>query len=311
MALCECGVCGLEVKEGNRFIYMHHTKGRKLASRSEATKLKQSMSKRGDKNPNFGKPQPEEIRKKNSEAHKGEKNHFYGKKHTEKTIKLLSEMHKRENLSEETINRMSQAAIGRKDSEETRKKKSIASSGKNNPMYGRTGELAPWYNRKHTNEERKKISDANLGRQPSLKVGFGISGWLGEFHFRSTCELKYLMDCNRLNRLESAERIEFKVKYETNGKIHYYFPDFVDVELKKIIEIKPVGWRNYKDEKVKVIEDKLLALDSYCKENGFTFELVEVPWIKKTSVFRMRNENVVTLNPKWEKQYQNWLIKQG
>ena len=60
------------------------------------------------------------------ERYKGENNPFYGKTH-----------------SDEVIQKIRNANIGRKDTAETRLKKSIATSGENNPMYGRRGKDAP------------------------------------------------------------------------------------------------------------------------------------------------------------------------
>lgn len=55
---------------------------------------KQSESKRGEKNPNFGKTFSAETRQKMSETRRGEKHPFFGKHHSEETRKRLSESHK-------------------------------------------------------------------------------------------------------------------------------------------------------------------------------------------------------------------------
>ena len=94
-----------------------------------------------------------EFREKQSNAHKniydGKNNPFYGKTHTPETIEKLRISHIRENLSDETIRKMSKAREGIKPSEdaiqkmresgkrenlsdETLLKMSIANSGKNN-----------------------------------------------------------------------------------------------------------------------------------------------------------------------------------
>ena len=56
----------------------------------------------------------EEVKKRMSENRKGEKNAMYGKHHTEETIEKERIRHLRENLSEETIYKMSIAKKGKK-----------------------------------------------------------------------------------------------------------------------------------------------------------------------------------------------------
>lgn len=90
---------------------------------------------------NKGKIISEQQRKKQSAFMKkkvGELNNFYGKYHTEETKLKISNTKK-----------------GRKDSDETRRKKSEANRGENNNMYGKT----------HTKEAREKISRAMKKRK--------------------------------------------------------------------------------------------------------------------------------------------------
>jgi hypothetical protein len=48
--------------------------------------------------------------------------------------------------------------LGRKESSETRQKKSIARQGEKNPMFGKRGELCPHYGKQYTEERRKNQS---------------------------------------------------------------------------------------------------------------------------------------------------------
>ena len=64
----------------------------------------------------------DEQRKHMSEVHKGEKNGMYGKRHTDETIEKDRIAHLRENLSEDTIHKMSIAKKGKKRSDESIKK---------------------------------------------------------------------------------------------------------------------------------------------------------------------------------------------
>ena len=66
--------------------------------------------------------------------------------------------------SEETKYKISQANKGKRRSLQQRKymskiKKQKALKGKDHPMYGKSGKLSPNYGRKHTTEERKRISE--------------------------------------------------------------------------------------------------------------------------------------------------------
>jgi hypothetical protein len=78
----------------------------------------------------------EQIRKQHSENLTGEGNPMFGKLHNNQTKEKISKM-----------------AKGRKASDETKLKMSAAHSGPNNHMFGRT----------HTEEARRKISEGNKG----------------------------------------------------------------------------------------------------------------------------------------------------
>lgn len=98
-------------------------------------------------NANMGKTYLIETIRKMSESKRGkylgENNPFYGKTHTLEFKDRLSKIH-----------------TGRKISEETRLRLSIATSGKNNPMYGvsRFGEDNPMYGKQHSDATKKRLS---------------------------------------------------------------------------------------------------------------------------------------------------------
>lgn len=107
--------------------------GRTLISESTRIKLK--------------KPKTEEHRRKIGNAHKGK---LVSEATREKFRVLFREKYKgdgnpfyRKTHSLETIEKIKKANIGRVQSEEERMKKRIASTGKNNPMYGKKGKDAP------------------------------------------------------------------------------------------------------------------------------------------------------------------------
>ena len=55
------------------------------------------------------------------------------------------------------------------------KKMGLNNYGKNNPQYGKTGELSPRFNKKHTKETKKKISESHKG----LMIGENNPAWKG------------------------------------------------------------------------------------------------------------------------------------
>lgn len=112
-------------------------KGRRL---SDETKQKLSAASRGRVSSMKGRKHTEEAKRKISEALRGEKNRFFGKTHTP-----------------ETVAKIRAANIGRRDSDETRQKKSAARRGALNPLYG-----VP------VSEERKARQIATLKARPLI-----------------------------------------------------------------------------------------------------------------------------------------------
>jgi group I intron endonuclease len=60
--------------------------------------------------------------------------------------------------------------IGSKQSEETKLLRSEIMAGENNPMFGKIGELNPFFNKKHTLESKLKMSSIKLGKELSLET---------------------------------------------------------------------------------------------------------------------------------------------
>lgn len=126
----------IKQKGKNNVYNLGHTG--EVGTMSEEQKQKISISKK-----EFYKKHPEAL-KEMSIARIGEKNVmfgkrgcFYGKHHTEETKEKLRQMQ-----------------LGTKQSEETKKKKSISESGVNNPMYGKH----------HTEESKRKMSEHSKGK---------------------------------------------------------------------------------------------------------------------------------------------------
>ena len=72
--------------------------------------------------------------------------------------------HKRSRI---TIEKHRQKILGKKQTEEHKKKRADAIRGENNGMYGKH-EDHPWYNRSHSEETKKKISESKKGQRSRL-----------------------------------------------------------------------------------------------------------------------------------------------
>lgn len=185
-----------------------------------------SIAMSGEKNPMYGLT--------------GDKNPFYGKHHTEESKKKMSE-----------------AAMGRVFSDETRKKISEAIKGENHPMYGRchseesrnkmsealkkkfanSEKNRPMLGKHHTEETRKKISKANKGKLISEEIRKKISETNKGENNPMACKVIQYDKQNNLIRIwdyinKAANELEIKEpsismccsgKYKTAGGFVWYY----------------------------------------------------------------------------------------
>ena len=108
---------------------------------------------------------------------------------------------------------------------ELKQKISNATSGKNNPMYGKP---AP------------------------KRSGNGWSGYYGNYYFRSMLELYYLIYLvdNNIN-FESGEKKKHSIQYIMDGLERNYFPDYYLIDTDEYVEIKPQNLVNSYQNKLK------------------------------------------------------------
>ena len=187
MRLCDYG-CGQEAQ--------HQLKnGKWCCSRSHNSCLvkrsKHSEKMRGSNNPRYGKIVLEETRNKIRNSLKGKPSGAKGKKHTEEAIQKIRESHKRENLSVETLRKMSKANKGEKNpnygkhilhSEETKRKLRLIAIKRRDSLYGK---CVPNYNPegcKLIDEYGKKYGynfrHAENGREYFIKeLGYWVDGY--------------------------------------------------------------------------------------------------------------------------------------
>mgnify|MGYP001017595827 FL=1 len=127
---------------------------------------------------------------------------------------------------------------------EIKRKISLSTSGKNNPMYGK----------------------------PSPKgSGNGWSGWYNGWYFRSLTELSFMV--NVIERFgftwESGEKRKYMIPYiDYKGDDANYFPDFI-LNEKYMVEVKPKKLHNSDTNRRK----RLAALE-FCKKKGFKYKML-------------------------------------
>jgi len=142
------------------------------------------------------------------------------------------------------LNKSYNEIYGIDKSNSIKNKLSKASSGENNPMFGKPSPIGS---------------------------GNGWSGWYKGWFFRSLKELSFMI--NVIERFkfewESGESKKYKISYTNNdGVKRNYFPDFV-LNKKYIIEIKPKKLHK----SINVVLKKNAALE-FCKKNKFIYKLL-------------------------------------
>lgn len=146
-------------------------------------------------------------------------------------------------------------------------KKTLASSGKNNPMYGK----------------------------PSPKgSGNGWSGWYKDFYFRSLKELSYIIKILERFNLEwrSAENVKIPYKFLDNDRV--YLPDFL-IAGKYLVEIKPKRlWTSPR------VSEKTKAAKNYCKKNNLIYKLKDIKPISKELFKKLYFDNQIILIEKYD-----------
>ena len=176
-------------------------------------------------------------------------------------------------VSEERRKKLSEWHKGKRLTEETKRKLSLATKGKNNPMYGTI--------RHHSKETRRRISIAGKGRIPwctgkhlseetKRKIGLASKGnknpmygkspnthkhnvWYKGMYLRCSYELRFVKACEKYNiHFEQGQESNRIFLEDENGKFSYK-PDFLVGN--QIIEIK--GWDGPRTLRIKSVLKKI------------------------------------------------------
>lgn len=163
----------------------------------------------------------------------------------------------------------------------------------------------------HFNFGRKASEDTCIKISTGLKRTFArrkrirngersIKGYWKGLYFGSTCELLQMMNHPNFPYLKRGPTIPYKMY----GSRRYYFSDLFDSSTKTVEEIKCVGKKLSKEEELKIEAGK-----NYCKKNGLTYKLIYVESIPKKDIFILRKHFVISLDKKYEKEFQDWMVK--
>ena len=224
----------------------------------------------------------------------GKNNPFYGKHHSVSTKRKLSK-----------------ANTGFVQSADTIKKKSQASSGTSNPMFGKSV-YGVWLN-KYGKEEadrrlgllRKKLranatgeNNPMYGKPAPQGSGNGWSGWYKDaVFFRSLRELAFVVSLDKKGRVwQPAESMKIPYK-DWEGHARTYRPDFI-VDGKQVVEVKPVRLH-----RSPLVQLKCEAARNFCNNHNLEFVLVDPPKLSDEDIEDMRNRGTIKFTKRYEEKF--------
>lgn len=231
------------------------------------------------------------IKKENGEKYKtkflGEGNPFYGRHHTEETkrkiientdysftqteeFKLKSKKVGKENgMYGKTFYEIWVEKYGKEEADKKlldyKEKKSIAYSGKNNPMYGKTTPIGS---------------------------GNGWGGWYKDWYFRSLRELSYMIEVieKKNQKWETGEKKIIIYYKDYDGTERTYKPDFI-IDNKIIVEIKP---KKLMETPTNILKKE--AAIKYCKEHNLKFKMIDVKLLSIEKILELYLQKKIIFN---------------
>lgn len=221
-------------------------------------------------------------------SYSGENNPFYGKTHSIKTkqkIGVANSYERTEAQKEQARTQLSlvtnkksvllcwEEKYGKEQAlvlwEQKREKNRIASSGSNNPMFGK----------------------------PSPQgSGNGWSGWYKGWYFRSLLELSFMINVIERFKFIWSNGEKIKIPYfDPLGKQRNYFPDFL-LNNKYLVEIKP-----NKLKYTPLVMSKKQAAIEYCLSKGLVYKTITPKKLTTTQIVELYKNKTLVFLPKYEK----------
>lgn len=271
-----CPKCNIEIIYSNK-----HTQKTAISKNS----ICRSCASSGKNNANYGKT--------------GEANSFYGHKHSDVTIAKLKSIDKSYTKTKEFKDSVLRGGGIR--------------TGSANPMYGKTyyEKWIEKYGKEEADrlQELKRAknklasSGSNnpmFGKPTPKKAGNGWSGWYKNLFFRSLRELSYIVNVLEPSGKEWKSAESIRIPYKNyDGSDRTYSPDFIcDGQL---IEIKPHS----------LIETPLIRLKSeaatnYCELNGLTFLIIDIDVVTLTQLRSLIESGDVILTDRTKEKYSEY-----
>lgn len=241
----ECKLCG---KRG-LYIDSRHLKSRHSISKEEYKskfpsaklisdrKRKVQSGNAKDNKANLGKKFSKEHRNKISKSKLGSKNPFFSKTHSKETIEQAKKKREQTLLDKYNVTNVMQLDSAREKISRYATKRVLDNSN-------------------------------NFGKCNKFKNGFFYSTKNNkQFYYRSSYELKFMQELENDINVKFYEVEPFSIKYEYDGIIHRYIPDFI-INNYLIVEIKP-RWMMRDPQTIAKIE----TANKFAIQNGYKFKL--------------------------------------
>jgi len=206
------------------------------------------------------------------------------KKHSEESKRKMSEAKKGIPKSEEHKIKLSESSKGKKRPEvslsnkkrkwtiESKLKCSISTSGENNPMFGRYGELNSMFNKKHTVETKRKISESRIKLYD--EIGRSDQEYCPIFANKGWRQLIYIRDKNSCQNCGCTKQLNFKLNGRKVLTIHHINHDKKDCGLKNCILLCLRCNTVVEGKKVKKIYENLFQMKLFI-EKGYSYNKEE------------------------------------